>query len=241
VSQLELALRAGTTQRYVSFIERGRSLPGRGMIVRLAEALEVPLRERNEMLLVAGYAPAYPQTELDDPNLDPVRGALDRILDGHLPYAAVLTDRGADLVSGNEAFMALIADAPRSLREPRTNLGRVLLHPDGLGPRIINMEEWGRHVIDGLRRKSVRNPNTSLERLIDELEGYVPARSREPSPLHLGFAVPLRLSSDNGELTLLTTLTHFATTVDVTISELSLEAFLPADAATARHFHASRA
>jgi transcriptional regulator with XRE-family HTH domain len=240
VSQLELALRAGTTQRYVSFIERGRSLPGRGMIVRLAEALEVPLRERNEMLLAAGYAPAYPQTELDDPNLDPVCSALELILDGHLPYPAVLTDRTADLVTGNEAFMALIAHVPRSLREPRTNLGRVLLHPEGLGPRIINMHEWGRHVIDGLRRKSLRNPHVSLDRLIDELEGYVPARSREPSPLHLGFAVPLRLRTDNGELTLLTTLTHFATTIDVTISELSLEAFLPADAATARHFHADR-
>jgi len=240
VSQLELALSAGTTQRYVSFIERGRSLPGRGMIVRLAEALEIPLRERNEMLLAAGYAPAYPDTELDDPGLDPVRGALERILDGHLPYPAVLTDRSADLVSANDAFMTLVGQVPRPLHEPRINLGRILLHPEGLGPRIINMEEWGRHVIDGLRRKSLRNPDASLERLIDELERYVPARSRETSPLHLGFAVPLRLRSDDGELKLLTTLTHFATTIDVAISELSLEAFLPADTATAEHFHAHR-
>jgi transcriptional regulator with XRE-family HTH domain len=242
VSQLELALRAGTTQRYVSFIERGRSLPGRGMIVRLSEALEVPLRARNEMLLAAGYAPAYPQSDFDDPNLDPVRGALERILEGHLPYPAVLTDRRADLVSGNDAFMALIDQVPQSLCEPRTNLGRVLLHPEGLGRRIINLDEWGRHVIDGLRRKSIRNPDASLDRLIDELEGYVPARSREPSSLHLGFAVPLRLRTGNGdgELTLLTTLTHFATAIDVTLSELSLEAFLPADVATARYFQSER-
>jgi MmyB-like transcription regulator ligand binding domain len=208
------------------------------MIVRLAEALEVPLRARNEMLLAAGYAPAYRDTELDDPHLDPVRSALERVLDGHNPYPAVLTDRAANLVSANDAFMDLIEDAPRSLREPRINLGRVLLHPEGLGPRIINMDEWGRHVIDGLRRKSMRYPDDSLGRLIDELEGYAPSRSGELSPLHLGFAVPLRLRSGNGELTLLTTLAHFATTVDVTVSELSLEAFLPADAATARHFHA---
>jgi transcriptional regulator with XRE-family HTH domain len=243
VSQLELALRAGTTQRYVSFIERGRSLPGRGMIVRLAEALEIPLRERNEMLLAAGYAPAYPQTELDDPHLGPVRGALEQILDGHLPYPAALTDRAADLVSANDAFMALIEHAPRSLREPRTNLGRVLLHPEGLGSRIINMAEWGRHVIDGLRRTALRHPDASLERLIDELERYVPPRPHEPSPLHLGFAVPLRLRANDSdsELTLLTTLTHFATAIDVTVSELTLEAFLPADAATARHFQTSHA
>jgi transcriptional regulator with XRE-family HTH domain len=243
VSQLELALQAGTTQRYVSFIERGRSLPGRGMIVRLAEALEIPLRERNEMLLAAGYAPAYPQTDLDDPHLDPIRGALERVLDGHLPYPAVLTDRVADLVSANHAFTALVEHAPPSLREPRTNLGRVLLHPEGLGSRIINMAEWGRHVIDGLRRKSERHPDASLDRLIDELEGYVPPRSHHPSPLDLGFAVPLRLRAEDGdsELTLLTTLTHFATAIDVAVSELTLEAFLPADEVTARHFQTSQA
>jgi transcriptional regulator with XRE-family HTH domain len=236
VSQLELALRAGTTQRYVSFIERGRSLPGRTMVVRLAEALEIPLRERNEMLLAAGYAPAYPQTEFDDPNLDPVRTALARILDGHLPYPAVITDRATDLVSGNDAFMALIEHAPPSLREPRMNLARILLHAEGLGSRIVNIDEWGRHVIDGLRRKSLRHPDASLDRLIDELECYVPPHPHEPSPLHLGFAVPLRLRFHHGELTLLTTLTHFATAIDVTVSELTLEAFLPADAATARYF-----
>jgi transcriptional regulator with XRE-family HTH domain len=243
VSQLELALRAGTTQRYVSFVERGRSLPGRGMIVRLAEALEIPLRERNEMLLAAGYAPAYRESELDDPRLDPVRGALERILAGHLPYPAVLTDRAADLVSANEAFMALIEHTPASLRQPRINLGRILLHPEGLGSRITNMAEWGQHVIEGLRRKSLRHPDVTLDRLIDELERYVPARSHEPSPLHLGFAVPLRLRAEDSdtELTLLTTLTHFATAIDVTVSELSLEAFLPADEATARHFQPSQA
>lgn len=235
VSQLELALRAGTTQRHVSFIERGRSLPGRGMIVRLAEALEVPLRERNTMLLAAGFAPAYPETSLDDPQLDPVRGALDRILDGHRPYPAVITDRAANLVSSNDAFLALIDCAAPALRQPPINLARVLLHPAGLAPRILNMEEWGRHVIDGLRRKSRRYPGPELGALIDELEPLVPPR-REPPTWHLGFAVPLHLRDPDGELELLTTLTHFATAVDVTISELSLEAFIPANAVTAAHF-----
>jgi transcriptional regulator with XRE-family HTH domain len=236
VSQLELALRAGTTQRHVSFIERGRSLPGRGMVVRLAEALEVPLRERNTMLLAAGYAPAYPETSFDDPQLDPIRAALEQILEGHRPYPAAITDRVADLVSGNDAFMALIDNVSPALRNPPINLAWVLLHPDGLAPRIVNMDEWGRHVIDGLRRKALRHPGAPLAALIEELEPLVPPRPREPPARHLGFAVPLRLRGTEGELTLLTTLTHFATAVDVTISELTLEAFIPADAVTAAHF-----
>lgn len=241
VSQLELALRADTTQRHISFIERGRSHPGRGMIVRLAEALEIPLRERNSMLLAAGYAPAYPETTLDDPRLDPVRNALEQILDGHLPYPAVLTDLAAHLVSGNAAFMALIADVPQTLREPPINLGRVLLHPEGLRSRIINLDEWGRHVIDGLRRTATRHPHAQLTELIEELEGYVPSRPPPASSAHLGFAVPLRLRADDRELTLLTTLTHFATAIDVTVSELTLEAFIPADAVSARYFSSTRA
>jgi transcriptional regulator with XRE-family HTH domain len=240
-SQLDLALQAGTTQRYVSFLERGRSIPGRGMIVRLAEALEVPLRERNEMLLAAGYAPAYAEARLEDPELDPVRNALERVLEGHLPYPAVITDRAADLVSGNAAFLSLINGLPDAVTQPRVNLARVLLHPDGLGPRVINTDEWGRHVIDGLKRKALRNPSADLDALTEELEQYVPPRSRHASPAHLGYAVPLRLRVGDGELKLLTTLAHFATAVDVTISELTLEAFLPADAATASYFHSSSA
>jgi transcriptional regulator with XRE-family HTH domain len=235
VSQLELALRAGTTQRHVSFIERGHSRPGRGMIVRLTEALGVPLRERNSMLVAAGYAPVYPETALDDPDLDPIRAALERILAGHGPYPAVITDRASDLVSANDAFMALLDGVAGALREPPVNLARVLLHPDGLAPRILNMPEWGRHVIDGLRAKARRHPAGPLPALIEELESLVPP-APQPSHEHLGFAVPLRLRSADGQLSLLTTLTHFATALDVTVSELTLEAFIPADARTAAHF-----
>ena len=236
VSQLELALRAGTTQRYVSFVERGRSLPGRGMIVRLGEALEIPLRDRNAMLLAAGFAPAYPETGLDDPGLDPIRAALERVLDGHLPYPAVLTDRDARVISANRAVAILFDEVEPWLRDAPVNLPRALLHPDGVAPRIGNFAEWGWHVIDGLQRKAARDANPALDALIAELKDYVPARPRRVSPHHLGFAVPLQIRVHGHELALLTTLAHVATATDVAVAELTLEAFLPADAATAAFF-----
>ena len=233
VSQLELALRAGTTQRHVSFLERGRSAPGRAMVVRLAESLEIPLRERNALLLSAGYAPAYAQTALDDPELAPVIGALQRVMAAHMPYPAVVIDRHSDLVAANDAFFRLVADVDPSLLQPPVNVARVVLHPRGLASRIANLEEWAWHVLDNLGRQARRDPDDQLESLIAELEGYVPERPRSSGPDHLGFSVPLRLRSDLGELRLLTTLTYFGTAVDVTVAELKMEAFLPADAATA--------
>ena len=233
VSQLELALRAGTTQRHVSFLERGRSAPGRAMVVRLAESLEIPLRERNALLLSAGYAPAYTQTALDDPELAPVIGALQRVMAAHMPYPAVVIDRHSDLVAANDAFFRLVADVDPSLLQPPVNVARVVLHPRGLASRIANLDEWAWHVLDNLGRQARRDPDDQLESLIAELEGYVPERPRSSGPDHLGFSVPLRLRSDLGELRLLTTLTYFGTAVDVTVAELKMEAFLPADAATA--------
>jgi transcriptional regulator with XRE-family HTH domain len=237
VSQLELAVRAGTTQRHVSFIESGRSVPGRAMVIRLAESLEVPVRERNVLLLAAGFAPAYPQTGLDDPALEPVRTALERILAGHLPYPAVVVDRCGDLVSANAGFYALTDSVAPQLLVPPVSVPRVLLHPQGLAPRIVNLDEWAWHVIDRLHAETVRNPHDRLQRLVAELTELVPGRPRQPAPDYLGFAVPLRLRAGGGdnesELRLITTLTHFGTAVDVTVAELRLEAFLPADEATA--------
>jgi transcriptional regulator with XRE-family HTH domain len=233
VSQLELAERAGTTQRHVSFIESGRSVPGRAMVVRLAESLEVPLRERNALLLAAGYAPAYAETRFDDPRLDPVRTALARILDGHRPYPAVIVDRHGDLVAANAAFWALTDGVAAHLRAPPVNVPRLLLHPQGMAPRIVNLDQWAWHVIDALHQEAIRNPNDRLQALVTELASLVPPRPRQLGPEHLGFAAPLRLASGGGELQLLTTLTHFGTAVDVTVAELRLEAFLPADQATA--------
>jgi transcriptional regulator with XRE-family HTH domain len=222
ISQLDLALRAGTTQRYLSFIESGRSVPGRNMVVRLAESLELPLRERNELLLAAGYAPAYPESSLDDPVLIPVRTALDHILRGHLPYPALVVDRGGDLIAANTAFDLITEGVAPELVGPGTNMYRLALHPDGLAPRIVNLAEWARHILVRLGH---------LEELRAELTGYVP--ELEPSAGQLGFAVPLRLRSSYGELRLMTTVTTFATAIDVTLAELKLEAFLPADPETA--------
>ncbi|MEU6549076.1 helix-turn-helix transcriptional regulator [Streptomyces sp. NPDC046915] len=222
LSQLDLALRAGTTQRHLSFIESGRSAPGRNMVVRLAESLELPLRERNELLLAAGYAPAYPESALDDPVLAPVRTAIDHILRGHLPYPALVVDRRGDLVAANTALDVITEGAAPELLGPGTNVYRLALHPDGLAPRIHNLAEWARHILARLGH---------LEELHAELSSYVP--ELDPSAGQLGFAVPLRLRSSYGELRLMTTVTTFATAVDVTLAELKLEAFLPTDPATA--------
>lgn len=231
VSQLDLAIRADTTQRHLSFLERGRSRPGRAMVVRLAEALGLSLRERNELLLAGGYAPLYAESSLDAPQLGPVREALERILDGHLPYPAVVVRPYGELVAANSAFAVLTEGAAPALLEPPVNVLRLALHPDGMARRVENPAEWGRHITGSLRGRARRSPDPGLEEFIAELDGYVP--DVEPPADHLGFAVPLRLRVPEGELRLITTLTSFATAVDVTLSELRLEAFLPADEKTA--------
>jgi transcriptional regulator with XRE-family HTH domain len=230
VSQLELAVRAGTTQRHVSFLESGRSAPGRTMIIRLAESLDVPIRERNELLLAAGFAPAYSGHRLDAPELAPVRAALDNVLRGHLPYPAVVVDRHGDLVSANAGFHAIVRGVDPALLAPPVSVPRVLLHPGGLAPRIVNLDEWAWHIVDRLREEGERNPDERLHALAEELAALAPPR---PVSTQLGFAVPLRLRHDGGELRLITTLTRFGTAVDVALAELRMEAFLPADGASA--------
>jgi transcriptional regulator with XRE-family HTH domain len=230
VSQLDLALRAGTTQRHVSFIESGRSTPGRAMVIRLAESLQVPLRERNVLLLSAGYAPAYPRTDWADPAMAPVRTAVEQILRGHEPYPAIVVDRDGDLVAANDAFAVITEGVAPELLAPPVSVPRVFLDPRGVAPRIGNFAPWAWHVLDALRAQTARTPNARTDELIAELTAVVPERPTGPD--HLGFAVPLQLSSARGDLTLITTLTQFATAVDVTVAELRLEAFLPADAAT---------
>ena len=208
-SQLELALRAGTTQRYMSFLEQGRSRPGRAMVVRLAESLGLSLRERNGLLASAGFAPVF----------------------RHMPYPAIVARPYGEIVGANAALTVLTEGASPDLLDPPVNvLLRLAVHPDGMGRRVENLAEWGRHIIENLRNQALRSPDPRLDEFVAELEGYLPAVDSGPD--HLGFAVPLRLASDEGELRLITTLTSFATAVDVTLSELHLEAFLPADEAT---------
>jgi transcriptional regulator with XRE-family HTH domain len=231
LSQLELALRAGTTQRHLSFIEQGRSRPGRDIVVRLAESLELSLRERNQLLLAAGYAPAFPESPLDDEALRPVRRALDTILDGHLPYPAMVVRPHGVLVAANRAFDLFHEGVDPALLAPPVNVFRLALHPDGIAPRVRNLPEWGRHITENLRSQLIRSPDRSLAELLTELEGYLPPLPSEPDVL--GFALPLELASADGDLRLITTLTSFATATDITLAELHLEAFLPADEATA--------
>jgi hypothetical protein len=201
-------------------------------------ASSAPLRERNSLLLSAGYAPSYSETRLDDPALAAVRTAMEGILAGHEPYPAIIVDRGHMLVSANTAFHRLVEGVDPSLLEPPVNAARLALHPGGLGSRIVNLDEWCWHVIGGLRREATRNPDSRLDALVAELEELVPRRPSHAGPDYLGFAVPMRLRHGDGELRLLTTLTHFGTAVDVTVAELRMEAFLPADAETAQRLKA---
>jgi transcriptional regulator with XRE-family HTH domain len=231
LSQLDLAVRAGTTQRHVSFIEQGRSRPGRGMIMRLSESMELTLRERNALLLSAEFAPAFPESSLDDDALRPVREALDTILDGHLPYPAIVVRPHGILVAANRAFDLFNEGVDPALLAPPVNLFRHALHPDGLARRVRNLPAWGRHITQHVRAQLVRSPDPSLDELLAELEGYLPPLPDEVDVL--GFAVPLELASADGDLRLITTLTSFATAADVTLAELTLEAFLPADEHTA--------
>ena len=221
LSQLNLAQRAGTTQRHISFMESGRSRPGRSMVVRLGESMKLTLRERNELLRCAGYAPVYPQTPLEDPGLEHVRTALRHVLAGHQPYPAIVVDSRHELVLANDAFGLLTEGAAEHLLHPPVNVLRLALHPEGLASRIVNLAQWAQHVLDRILPDD----------LYEELADYVPHPAAGPD--HVGFAVPLRLRSARGELRLTTTITTFATALDVTVAERKLEAFLPADAATA--------
>jgi hypothetical protein len=207
-------------------------VPGRAVVIRLAESLELTLRERNALLLAAGYAPAFAESSLDAAELEPVREALDGILEGHLPYPAVVAGPRGELVAANAAFDVLTEGAAPGLLKPPVNVLRLALHPDGMASRVVNLQAWGRHIIESLRSRARTSPDPRMSELADELAAYVPPLA-DPGDDYLGFAVPLRLRCPEGELRLMTTLTSFATAVDVTLAELHLEAFLPADAATA--------
>jgi transcriptional regulator with XRE-family HTH domain len=183
-SQLELATRAGTTQRHLSFIEQGRSRPGRSIILRLAESLGLSLRERNALLFAAGFAPVFAESRLDAPQLGAVREALAGILEGHLPYPAVVVRPYGELVAANAALAVLTEGAASELLQPPMNVLRLALHPAGMAGRVQNLPEWGRHIIESLRARSLRSPDARLDELITELEGYVPPVA--PGPDHLG-------------------------------------------------------
>ena len=234
LSQLELALEAGVSARHLSFIETGRSRPSAEMVLHLSERLDVPLRDRNALLLAAGHAPAYAQHDLDAPELGPVRDALDRVLEGHAPNPALVVDRHWGLVAANDAVGVLIAGAAPHLLEPPVNVLRLSLHPEGVAPRIANLPEWRAHLLDRLGREAVASGDPALAALHEELAAYPSAGPPVVPDLEASaIAVPLRLRHAGTQLAFISTVTTFGTAVDVTVSELSIESFFPADAATA--------
>jgi transcriptional regulator with XRE-family HTH domain len=242
MSQLDLALEAEISSRHLSFIETGRARPSRDMILHLCERLTVPLRERNVFLLAAGYAPVFPKRPLDDPALGRARNAVELVLTGHEPYPALAVDRHWNLVTANRAVPPLMAGADAGLLEPPVNVLRLSLHPQGLAPRIINLAEWRRHLLARLRQQIDASADAVLVELHRELSGYptpsLPNASTAPEIARGGVVAPLNLRTDAGPLALFSTTTVFGTPIDVTLAELAIEAFFPADEATAERLRA---
>jgi transcriptional regulator with XRE-family HTH domain len=232
-TQLDLALDAGISARHLSFVETGRSTPSAEMVLLLAEQLEVPFRDRNQLLLAAGHAPAFPERSLEDPELAPVREALDLILTAHEPYPAVVIDRRWNIVAANSATVALAEWIDPALLEPPIDLPRVMR---ALAPRIANLGEVRAYFVERLQRQVAITGDEDLVALVEELAGYpVPEHEHDPaSEAARGILMPLRLRTpDGGELSLFGTVATFGTAAEVTTSELSIESFFPADAATA--------
>lgn len=234
LSQLDLALGAGTSARHLSFLETGKAQPSREMVLRLAEQLEVPLRTRNEMLLAAGFAPEFPERSLDNAALREARRAIELVLEGHMPYPALAVDRHWNLISANAAATSLLTGVAASLLIPPINVLRVSLHPEGVASRIVNLAEWRDHVLARLRHQCEVTADPELRRLESELTGY-PAPA--PSPVERDqtgdYVVPMVLEAEAGTLSFFSTTTVFGTPRDVTLSEIAIEAFFPADPATA--------
>ena len=231
MSQLDLAIEAQVSPRHLSFVETGRSVPSRAMVLRLASALGVPPREQNQLLIAAGHAPAYAERSLDDPEMAAVREGVRQVLDAYRPFPCVAVNRAWDILAANQAAAVLLDGVAAHLLE-KPNALRIALHPEGLAPRIRNVAQWRHHVIARLRRELSACGSAELASLLAELVAY-PGGSAEPGGLG-GVAIPLELVRGNGVLlTFLSVVTTFGTAVDLTAAELSIEAFLPADAATA--------
>ncbi len=240
LSQLDLAAEADLSTRHLSFVETGRAKPSRDMVLRLAEALELPLRSRNALLIAAGYAPSYPERPFDDDSLAGARAVVQRILDAHMPFPALTVDRQWHLLAHNAAVPALMAGAAAHLLEPPVNVLRLSLHPEGLAARIVNLAEWKHHIVERLRHQIAQSGDAQLEVLLGELRAYPAPASKTPvrADVDSSIAVPLVFESAAGQLSFLSTTTVFGTPVEVTLSELAIETFFPADAETAERLRA---
>jgi transcriptional regulator with XRE-family HTH domain len=236
LSQLELATGSAVSARHLSFIETGRARPSREMVLHLADRLDIPLRERNRLLLAAGFAPVFGERSLEEEEMRPVREALERFLAAHEPYPAVVVDRHWNLVLANRAVALLVEGVAPELLEPPANALRVTLHPDGMARRIVNLAQWSGHLLHRLRREIALTGDEQLDRLYAELAAY-PGVSHEPeapeATASAEILVPLQLRRGDAELALFSTVTTFGTALDVTLAELAVEAFYPANGETA--------
>ncbi|MBH1963251.1 MAG: helix-turn-helix transcriptional regulator [Comamonadaceae bacterium] len=230
ISQMQLALDAGLSTRHLSFIETGRSRPSPEVLIAIAGRLEVPFRERNVMLMAAGYAPRYAQKSLDAPDMRPVHSALTRLLDAHQPYPGLVLDRHWNVVLANPAAMALASLLPEFLRTPAINIYRASLHPEGLARYTRNLEDWAPHLLASLRRTLENSGDPQLLALEAEVLAYPgmqEASCREPG--EHGLLIPCHLDLPMGSLSMFSTVTSFGTPQDVTLQELCIELFYPAD------------
>ncbi|KAA0677944.1 helix-turn-helix domain-containing protein [Roseomonas genomospecies 6] len=240
LSQLDLACEADISTRHVSFLETGRSQPSRTMLLHLAERMDIPLRDRNALLAAAGFAPVFSEHQLGDPEMQAARQAVDLVLTGHEPHPALAVDRHWTLVAANRAVAPLLTGAAPDLLQPPVNVLRLSLHPSGLAPRIENFAQWQTHILHRLNRQIDISADPVLAALYGELKGYLvpdgqaPHSRSEPLSSHDGVVVPLRLRTEAGTLSFFSTTTVFGTAVDVTLSELAIEAFFPADLPTAQ-------
>ncbi|WP_291859885.1 helix-turn-helix transcriptional regulator [Bradyrhizobium sp.] len=232
LSQLDLAGDAEISARHLSFVETGRAAPSRDMVLKLAERLQVPLRERNVLLVAAGFAPAFPQRLLDDPALTSARAAIELVLKAHEPNPALAIDRHWNLVSANRMVMPLLQGIPQRLLGQPTNVLRLAFHPEALAARTVNLAEWCSHLLERLHRQCQATADPELLELHSELKSYpIPARS---APLASdNVAIPFKLRLDGEVLSFISTTMIFGTPVDITLSELALETFFPADELTA--------
>jgi len=237
-SQLELALRADSSARHISFIETGRSRPSEEMVLRLAEHLEVPVRERNSLLLAAGYAPHYPETPLDDPALDALREGMERLIQGYEPYPAFVVDATYDVVAANRGVLTLLDGLPETLLRPPLNAMRLTLHPEGLAPRILNLREWRGHLLAQMERQIALRRSEPLRALYEEVAAYPVHETRRapepPAPVPY-FALPMQLEHEGRTLSFISSISTFNTPMDVTVAELAIETLLPADPATVKY------
>jgi transcriptional regulator with XRE-family HTH domain len=237
-SQLQLALAAQVSARHLGFIETGRARPSRELVLHLAHHLDIPLRERNTLLLAAGFAPVYTEQPLDAPEMEAVRTAVELVLNGHQPYPALAVDRCWNAIAANPAAAVLSAGVAEHLLGPPVNVYRVSLHPDGMARQALNFDEYAPHLVSQLRHDLARTGDPRLAALLDEVEAYPTVQAlRRPSPTCRSVVVPLRLRHPTGELSLFTTIATFGTPADVTVSELAIESFFPADPQTAALLH----